>query len=118
MPERRDMNDLDRALDQALRAVRADADPRPLARAMARLDVRAGMPGWLEWASRPRALAVSLALFAACTAIAVTLALRAPAVASDTAATLANAIQTEIEGATPGDAGDGGGTQADSGRAL
>ena len=118
MPERHDMSDADRMLEQALRAVRADADPRPLARALARLESGGRLPAWLEWATRPRALAAALAVFVACAAFAVTLERRAPVSAGDDAATIADAIQSEIEGASLGDTAEDAGTQADSGRAL
>ena len=118
MPERHDMSEADRMLEQALRAVRAEADPRPLARAMARLESGARLPAWLEWATRPRALAAALAVFVACAAFAVTLEMRGPVVVRDDAAALADAIQSEVEGVSLGDATDDAGTQADSGRAL
>ena len=49
-------------LGRLLRAVGAESDDRAWKRASARLHARDEVPGWLEWALRPAALAAAAAL--------------------------------------------------------
>jgi len=87
---------LDHAIDRALASVSAEADPEPWRRARARLEARPHVPRGIAWATRPRALAFSLALFVASVTLSWALA-RTALERADEDTSLADATQLAFE---------------------
>lgn len=92
--------DEDIRLTRMLGAVRADADPVLWTRVRARASAAPRVPGVLAWAMRPAALAASLGLFLASTALALMLASGSGASSSSSEeyATLGEALMAERDG--------------------
>jgi hypothetical protein len=95
--------DEDIRLTRLLQAVRADADPALWTRVRARAVARPQVSGLLAWAMRPAALAASLALFLASTALALLLASGTSVSTGEEYATLGEALLAErdAEAAAP-----------------
>lgn len=118
-----DEQDEDRRLTRLLQVVRADADPALWTRARARIESRPRMPALLSWAMRPAALAASLGLLLATSALALMLASGGTLAGGDDYATLGEALlaerDAEVTTSTPATpARPAGGAVRDSGRGL
>jgi len=114
-------DDEDQSLTRMLRAVRADADPALWTRVRARLEARPRVPGLLAWAMRPVALAASLALLVASTALALMLSNGPSAATGEDYATLGDALLAERDAEAVGPEGapePAGGAARDSGSGM
>ena len=116
-----EQGDEESRLTRLLRSVRADADPALWTRVRARIESRPRLPGLLDWAMRPAALAASLTLLIVSAALALTLAAGTTVSSGEEYATLADALLAERDTEPADAAGEPrptGGTSADSGGAL
>ncbi|MGH7731764.1 MAG: hypothetical protein ACRENJ_11010 [Candidatus Eiseniibacteriota bacterium] len=113
-----DRDDEDPRLIRMLRAVKADADPALWTRVRARIEARPRVPALLAWAMRPAALAVSLALLVATSAMAVFLSAGSSVATGEDYATLTDALIAERDaevGARESAPGPAKGAASDSG---